>query len=248
MKLSSEPQPDQHPLSLSIALHLLPGLLAGVVFVLAGPAAQKLNLPPFMAFCFADLVILLPLIWGLLLYQGYKKNGRLSLQGVVLYREKLPWTQYLLFVPVVFFASGLIILALNPLSNSIRAGLFGWWPPALDMSADLSPYSRSALILSYLVNFLVISLIAPITEEVYFRGYLLPRLSRFGLWAVPINSILFALFHVWSPWMAVARALGLLPLIFVTVKKKNIYVGMIAHILVNTLDVLTGIAYILNRF
>jgi len=77
-------------------------------------------------------------------------------------------------------------------------------------------------------------------------GYLLPRLSRFGLLALPINSILFALFHVWTPWMAVARAVGLIPLIYVAQKKRNIYIGMIAHILVNSLDVVTGVMFILS--
>jgi membrane protease YdiL (CAAX protease family) len=147
----------------------------------------------------------------------------------------------------VFLASGLLIVSLSFVSNFLRQSLFGWWPSMYDLGVDLSPYSRSTLITSFIVNFLVISLAAPITEEIYFRGYLLPRLSRFGLWAVPMHSILFALFHVWSPWMAVARAVGLMPLVFVAQKKQNIYIGMIAHILVNSLDVLTGVMFILKH-
>jgi hypothetical protein len=87
---------------------------------------------------------------------------------------------------------------------------------------------------------------APILEEMYFRGFLLPRLSRFGLWAVPLHSLLFALFHVWTPWMVVARAVGLLPLIYVAQKKRNIYIGMIAHMLGNFLDVVAGVAFIVR--
>jgi len=44
----------------------------------------------------------------------------------------------------------------------------------------------------------------------------------------------------------VARAIGLLPLIYVAQKKKNIYIGMIAHILANTLDVVAGVMFILK--
>jgi uncharacterized protein len=43
--------------------------------------------------------------------------------------------------------------------------------------------------------------------------------------------------------MIITRTLGLLPLIF-GVKKKNIYVGMIVHILGNSLDLITGIVFI----
>ena len=186
-----------------------------------------------------------PFVLGILFYLGYKKNGRLSLEGIVLYREKISLQGYFLYVPIVLVASGLIPL-LAPVSNSIFFRLFSWWPATYNLTADLSVFTRSTLILSYLVNFLVISLVAPILEEVYFRGFLLPRLSHFGMWAVPIQSVLFALFHVWTPWMIVARAIGLLPFIYIAQKKQNIYIGMIVHILVNTLDVIAGVMFILK--
>jgi len=239
--------PEQHSLPLSIFLHLLPGILTGTTFFLIAPFVQRNNLPPFMALCLADLVVLLPLIFGYLFYQGYKRNGQLSLEGVILYREKVRTWEYFVFVPVVFFASGLLIVALSSVGNSILNSIFAWWPAMFNLAADLSPYSRSALIFSYIVNFVMVSLAAPITEEIYFRGYLLPRLSRYGLWALSINSILFALFHIWTPWMAVARAVGLIPLIYAAQKKQNIYIGMLAHILVNSLDVATGVMFILKQ-
>ena len=224
-------------------MHLLPGILIGLVFFLIGPFIHSKNLPPFVAQSIADSIVLVPFVLGLLFYQGYKKNGRLSLEGIILYREKISLWSYLLFVPIVFVAAGLIPL-LAPVSNFIFARIFSWWPAAYNLTADLSAFTRSTLIFSYAVNFLVISLVAPIVEEIYFRGFLLPRLSRFGVWAVPIHSVLFAFFHVWTPWMAVARAIGLLPFIYVAQKKRNIYIGMIAHILANTLDVIAGVMFI----
>jgi hypothetical protein len=238
----------QHPLGLSVVLHLLPGVLTGIAFFLLGPYVQQRNLPPFMALCIADLVVFLPFVYGYLYLQGRKQTGRFTLDGVVLYRTQIRLWEYLVYVLVVFFASGLLVLSLSSVSNYIFKDFFSWWPAMYDTGADLSAYSRSTLIFSYIINFSVISLAAPITEEIYFRGYLLPGLSRFGLWAIPINSILFALFHVWSPWMAVARFVGLIPLIFVTQKKHNIYIGMIAHILVNIVDVVTGVTFIIKHF
>ncbi len=239
---------EQQPLAQSIVLHLLPGVLIGALFFAFALLAQQSHLPPFMALCLADLIILAPCILGFLFYQGYKRNGRLSLDGVVLYRAKVRWQDYLLFVPVVFLASGLIIVFMTPVSNSISRHVFAWWPAMFSLAPDLGAYSRSTLVVSYVVNLLIVTLAAPMVEEMYFRGYLLPRLSRFGWGAIPINSILFGLFHVWTPWMAVARAIGLVPLILVAQKKQNIYIGMLAHILVNSVDVITGAVFIFKHF
>lgn len=90
--------------------------------------------------------------------------------------------------------------------------------------------------------FLIFSVfLAPLVEELYFRGYLLPRMK--GRFAPLLHSFLFAAVHVFTPWMIITRTLGLLPLVF-GVKKKNIYVGIIVHILGNSLDLVTGILFI----
>lgn len=237
---------DQHSIPTSIVLHLLPGILTGIVFFASAPFVQKMNFPPFVAHAFADLVALLPVIYGILFYMGFKKNGRLSLEGVVLYRERIPWWQYLVYVAIVTVAS-VIFLLLAPVSNVIRESLFSWWPAMYDLSLDLSGYSRSTAMISLIINFLVISLIAPITEEIYFRGYLLPRLSRFGFWAVPIHTALFGLFHTWTPWMVVTRAIGVIPFAYIIQRKQNIYIGMIAHVLFNILDLIPTIMFVLQQ-
>ena len=54
----------------------------------------------------------------------------------------------------------------------------------------------------------------PITEELYFRGHLLPRLERYGRWAPVINTALFAIYHFFSPWRYPAIFLGFLPIMW----------------------------------
>lgn len=231
---------DQHSIPVTIVLHLLPGILTGVAFFVSAPFVQKMNFPPFVAHAFADLVMLLPVIYGILVYQGYRRNGRLSLNGVVLYRERIPWWQYPVFVLIVTAAS-ILFLLLAPVSSAIQDQLFSWWPAMYDLSLDLSGYSRSTVIISLVINFLMICLIAPISEEIYFRGFLLPRLSRFGFWALPIHTTLFGLFHTWTPWMVVARAIGIIPFAYVVQRKRNIYIGVIAHVLFNILDLIPAV-------
>jgi membrane protease YdiL (CAAX protease family) len=57
-----------------------------------------------------------------------------------------------------------------------------------------------------------------------------------------INAVLFALYHMWTPWLAIGRILGVLPLILVVQWKRNLYVGMAAHVMANTLDTLATVA------
>jgi len=239
--------PAQHTLAQSIVLHLLPGILIAVVFFSSAPLAQQWQLPPFMAQCFADLVVLVPGVLGLLFYQGYRTNGRFSLDGVVLYRERLPWWQFVGLVPLILVAAGGLTVLLAPLGTGIFTRFFAWLPATFLMNTDLHAYSRSTLISSYLVYFLMIVLIAPMLEELYFRGYLLPRLARYGIWAPAITSVLFALYHVWTPWLAIGRMLSVLPLVMVVQWKRNIYLGMAAHILANSVDALVGVAFILQQ-
>jgi len=243
--VTSATRPEQHSLARSIVLHLLPGILTGSAFFLMAPITARYGLPALWAHGMADLLVILPFIYGLLFYQGYKRNGRLSLAGVVLYRERIPWWQYLIFVPVVL-ASAAIFPLLAPVTDFISRNLFSWWPPIYQLSFNLSGYSPAIIAATLIFNFLVVALLAPIAEEIYFRGYLLPRLARFGFWAVPIHTTLFALFHLWTPWMFVARAIGIMPLAYVVQRKRNIYIGMIVHIIVNTLDVVTAVMLVLG--
>ena len=133
----------QHSIPKSVALHLLPGILIGTVIFLLAPIVQSSGLPPVWALGMADLVILVPFVFGLLYYEGYKRNGRLSLRGVVLYREPIPWWQYLIFVPLLL-AAGALVLLLAPVSNSIFQAMFSWWPAMYNLSPD--PRDRKSVV------------------------------------------------------------------------------------------------------
>ena len=126
---------EQHSLPVSIGLHLLPGALTAIVFFTVAPFVQRSHLPPFVALCAANLTILPLFIFGFLYYRGYKRNGLLFLQGIVLYRQKVRWWEYMLFVPIVFFSGPLLILSLSPVTQTIYHGLFSRWPAMYDLAA-----------------------------------------------------------------------------------------------------------------
>ena len=74
----------------------------------------------------------------------------------------------------------------------------------------------------------------PVTEELYFRGYLLPRMpTRFGRLKPAAHSLLFAVYHFDTPWMIPVRTLGILPLIYATIRTRSVRPAIVAHCLVN---------------
>ena len=96
------------------------------------------------------------------------------------------------------------------------------------------------------ITFIFIAIIAPIVEELYFRGYLLPRMPHLKGWSPLLHSALFALYHTWTPWMVFTRTIGVLPLIYIVQFKRNIYLGIIAHCLMNVIDIIIGVVFIIS--
>lgn len=232
-------QIEKHSAAQSIILHLLPGILVGCFYFLVRQPVANMGYPSIFALLLAFAFILIPVELGYLLYKGKKKAGRFTLQGIISYRKPIPWWQYLIWPIIIVLVTGAIFRLLNPVDAFLQERLFFWMP---DVNYGLDGnYSRTTLIVTYAMFFIFNVFLAPLVEELYFRGYLLPRMK--GRFATFFHSFLFAAVHVFTPWMVITRTLGLLPLLF-GVKKKNIFVGMIVHILGNSLALLTGIVFI----
>ena len=232
-------QIEKHSTTQSVILHLLPGILVGCFYFLARQPVANMRYPSIFALLLAFAFILIPVELGYLLYQGKKKTGRFTLQGIISYRNSIPWWQYLVWVLIIFVATGAIFNLLKPVDAFLLERLF-FWMPDINYGLD-GNYSRIILIITYSLFLIFNVFLAPLVEELYFRGYLLPRMK--GRFATLFHSFLFAAYHIFSPWMIITITLGLLPLVF-GVKKKNIYIGIIAHILGNSVGFVTGIVFI----
>ena len=237
----------KHRFGESLVYHLLPGLLIGAGYYLSVPVILKAGYPSVTALILSAIVVLIPVELGVLFQQGKRRNGKYSLDGIVLYRQKLPWWQYVLWVAVIFVTSGLIMTFLNPVSV-IMEGWFDWLPESLHLGMGISEsFERGKLVQTYVLHFIFIVIVAPTVEELYFRGFLLPRMPEKLAWAGPmVHSLLFALYHIWSPWMVLARTAALLPLIYVVRMKRNLYLGIVAHWLINSIDFIIGVMFILT--
>jgi membrane protease YdiL (CAAX protease family) len=240
-------QIEQHSLPFSAVLHLLPGIIALFVYLLLIHPLERAGFPSMMTWLVTIALVNIPFEWGVMILEGYKRNGRLSLEGVVLNRQPMKARSILLNTVLVFLAVLAAALLLSPLTGWAETRLFGWLPGWFEQNDGSlgGAYPRLNLLVFNLLNLVVLVIGVAITEETYFRGYLLPRLSRLGIWSVIINSVLFSLYHFTTPWALVQRAVMTMPMAYAAYHKRNLAPSMLVHGIANLINALPGIQYLL---
>ncbi len=172
-------------------------MIAFVNLLVYRPLAAGLGLPPLYGAVMLWITTVAVEL-GYLLYLGKNLTGKFTLKGIVLYRQRLPWWQYIVFI-VLFLAWGFAIMGvLAPLSTHLRESLFSW-VPASNAPLDPSMYSMAALLVM-VVQAIILNPTGGAVEELYFRGYLLPRMTRLGVWAPVVSVIIWACTHIGQPW------------------------------------------------
>ncbi len=224
----------QHSLFQSLLLHLFPGMLISFTFVWLGPWLKHNHLPPLLAILIPILIVLIPVELGWLYCEGFRRNGKLSLEGIMVNHEPLPLKDYLIIVPLLLLWSVLIFMSLDGLDQIFLHKLF-YWLPGWFQIGQITPgeFNRPILTITFVLFLTLNGFAGPIVEELYFRGYLLPRIEYLKGWAPFVNVSLFSLYHFFSPWQFLTRVLAFYPLAFVVRKKNNCYLSIMTHCLLN---------------
>jgi membrane protease YdiL (CAAX protease family) len=235
----------QHSIARSVVMHLLPGALITAFYIGVAPVVRDLGFPSLMALYLAIAFVLIPVELGYLLYQARKEG--VSLGRVVPYREPVPRGQLVGLVVVTFIWASLIAMLLfPPLDEFFIDTFFHWLPDWFFPAEDFAQYSAAALLITWVFGLLANGIAGPVVEELYFRGYLLPRIARLGGWAPVLNTVLFSLYHFFTPWANVGRIVALLPMVYATWWRRNIYLGMAVHVLWNIGGMLLLLALVLG--
>jgi hypothetical protein len=239
---------DHHSIWLSIGLHLLPGILATVIFIPLAQFFWNNNLPTVLALYCVIIVILIPFEYGVILYLSKKKEAtstnsgdqtkfpsiirnthKTSTKTIILY-------SFLALVWIVFIMA--FVDKQLGVSTWINENWFQWLPEYYDIAGvytNPKQYSTGILVLILFLSLIIGAIIGPYVEELYFRGFVMPRMAK-NTWISPVlNAVLFASYHLWTPWMLPMRILGLIPMIFLVWWKKDIKIGIYSHIALNFL-------------
>ncbi|WP_409331248.1 CPBP family intramembrane glutamic endopeptidase [Trujillonella humicola] len=248
--VEEEPAVPPHGLLRSVVLHLLPGAALTAFVLAAAPVVEELGLPALFAFFVGIGLVIVPLELGYLAVTARRTTGSWSPLGAVGYRRRLRPRTYVLggvalFLWFTVFSTASMLL----LDEWIADNLFGWMPETLLQFSrvdDDAALSTAALLLVLAAAFTFNGVLGPIVEELYFRGHLLPRLSRLGRWAPVLNTVLFSVYHLWTPWTNPARIIGFLPITWAVWRTRSVYLGVVAHVLINTVFLVLLTALVLG--
>lgn len=244
-----EASPVPMPLGRLLVLHLLPGVLATLLYVvIAGPVEQA-GFPPIFAFLIAIAVVIVPFELAVVIRAGRREDPNGGWLAAIPFRRPLPVRDWLWLFPLLVVAAFLGFGLVGLIEPAIRDSLFGWlpewfrFPVPLD---DLDAYSASTWTITLVFYAAMNVLIGPPVEEIYFRGYLLPRMTAFGRAAPLINVVLFSIYHFWTPWQILSRIAGVLPFAYAVWWKRNIYLGMAVHCTLNAIGTATVAALVMG--
>jgi membrane protease YdiL (CAAX protease family) len=142
---------------------------------------------------------------------------------------------------IVFLLGMSLSMAMGPVNRALASvpGFVppGWWGAAsnptikvtgaADVFPDIHLEGNYLFVLLYFVIGLVFNIIG---EEIYYRGYLLPRMRRvFGKWDWVANGILFTLKHIYQRWMFPGILVGGLGFAFAAGPLGSLPLAMIFH-------------------
>lgn len=240
----------QHTLLQSVLLHLFPGVALTLFVLVVAPVLTDRGYPGVLALFIVIGVVIAPLELGYLLYQARRTTGTWNLLAVVDYRERLPRRTYLkLGLPLIGWWVLMLLLFVPVIDPWLTDTAFGWYPETIREFAsfeDDASLSTAATVTLLVIAFASNGFLGPVVEELYFRGYLLPRMAHLGRWAPVLHTVLFSVYHLWSPWQNLGRILALLPWVTVVWRTRSLALSLVVHMAVNNLFLLLILAVFLD--
>lgn len=216
-----------------ILLHLVPGVAALVAYVGFASIMAVNSWPNILALASASVLVEAPTAWAVMIVRERAAGRPLRFRSLFPWNQRLRWTTYAFVgIPVALF-SLVVIAALSPVAESaLLDTLFPWIPQWFVLRSDpaaLVSISRGVLLGVWAMTFLM-ALVGGGTQELYFRGYLLPRMRHLGPKAALLNAAGFAVFHLIAPWSWGVFFLVALPWSLVTWWKRSVRLALFAHV------------------
>ena len=213
----------------SLLFFLLPGLYGVFGFYVLLPMLVRWGMPEEYAYGTQMLSVFLLLI--LVAIIGLRSDGwslnwatmrdRLRIKGM----DATAWKWTLVFL----FLSLLLAFLFNTLGQIVFDQI-GFVPPDADIPLTNIPFMIVVLIFNIM------------SEEILWRGYILPRQElQHGKWAFLVNGILWAFFHLFKWWAVPLMLLRNWIVPLVAQRTKNTIPGIVMHFISNGISVLLTI-------
>lgn len=227
----------------TVLYHLYPGVVITSSFVLLAPVVVNYGFPSQFAMLISIAFVALPILISHLVFVKKLENKE-TVSSINGFTDRLTTSRLLLY------SVGLTLLAFtiwgltHPINTIISDTFLNWLPDWFTVQ-NFNGFSKDKIRLTLLFNLALNGVIAPYVEELYFRGYLLPRMNTWGKNAFFINAILFSFYHFWQPYIYFTLILALLPVTYLTWRTKDIRLAILTHCLLNVVGALLSFGTVL---
>jgi len=235
------PEPQRLTIPWLIALHLGPGIGFTALLIWVSQVFVQHGLTAYLAEVLLVPLILTPMLAGIVLLWNARQGEGLSLIRSITYRKPGSVRDYVLWPTLLYlmWAGGSFVTV--PIADALQELCLGWFPHQLTteaMFAGLEATPPGLRMPTLLAAVLCSGLVAPLVEEAYFRGFLLPRMRHLGLVAPALSAFLFGLYHFFSPWNLPVIFLAFLPVAYVVQATENYRIAVVVHAMLNLTGVL----------
>ena len=222
----------QHSFLKSLIFHLYPGVLITAFYLVTAPGVMKMGYPSQFALMLALAFVALPVMLAQMFLSGKKRYGTYRLEKVIKYENTLHPRNLILLTLGLVIWSLLIWFLTIPLQELIWERLFSWLP-VWYIGGDISAYESKVFYTSIAFIILMNGFLAPITEELFFRGYLLSRMKKMGKAAPYLHAFFFSIYHLWQPHLVLTIFLAFLPLSIMIWRTNDLRLAVYSHCLLN---------------
>lgn len=228
---------------------LIPTIVLCLSYLILG---HFCNMPYILLFCILGTFTLFPIELGMILYASKKEYGTYSLKSAFVGQEKLALWKIVLIGFVFFGIAGLLLAFVAPIENQffseMRTAVLNNLPTGFDWTnlEYIKSFSKPILVFTCIYYGVFNVLVGPITEELFFRGYLTSHYKKQSSFTPILIAVLFSFYHFWLPFNNVFRILAFAPVAYVAYKKKNIYISICFHCICNLFPVVSFILEVMG--
>lgn len=122
--------------------------------------------------------------------------------------------------------------AINPMTSSMEQ-----LSPGYDISGKLF----------LIIPMLITILLNVLTEDLYFRAWMQPKMAKYGKFAWIISGSLFAFYHTFQIWLLPTLLVATCSMAYITQRTRSIIPSLTVHLLVNGLLGMAGMAAVIMK-
>jgi membrane protease YdiL (CAAX protease family) len=228
----------------AVALHVTPGLALLAFFLATAPMLRAAGFPAVWGLLLGTLVVITPIELSLVLRAARRRGDRLWPPFGLRRLRRADLPALLLTGLASLLAPGLVLW----LEPHVRVALLGWWPSWLGAgTTGLAAYSPSVQVVTMVLWLVSLVVVGPAVEEIYFRGWLLPRLRGGRVLACSTHAALFSVYHLWQPQAWLTVFMFALPLTVLVHTRRNPALSLVIHSTINLIAFAGLLAGVVQR-